>query len=465
MKSFSYLVGSLAGTRIVSRSPVLTALVLAATARPFHRRGGHSKLKRQRIVFLPKTLFREDLISVFEADDADYELWYIAREPLRRLANMYLPAHLSEYDYRSLDAAVDRRKDALRKHWQATLRLFKAIISPAAFVTCAYYYREEREFAAAAVASDIPFIALHKECITTPVSRAARQEVYGRMSGRFTGSLITTYNEDEKATIVAAGCAEPTDVDVVGCPRMDRIFAAGHATRRAPAFDVVFFSFSKSTYLPIYRKVPRWPAAVDGVPISAWNWGELYDRYHLFALRFARRHPSARVALKVKTGFDISDILRSEAGQDSLPPNLEVIPGGEGGTLAAAAKVVCGFNSTVLLEALAAKTRVIVPAFAEAELGSVAERYGTLRLGDAVSYAKSEDAMERLLLDELAHEPDRQRPFSTAERAALERYIGFTDGRSGERMRSSITRAIATHRLAMASRRTSERQPVLTHRV
>ena len=261
------------------------------------------------------------------------------------------------------------------------------------------------------------------------------------MSGRFTGSRITTYNEDEKTTIVDAGCADGAIVDVVGCPRMDHVFGGPHAAA-SRTFDVVFFSFSPSTYLPIYRKVPRWPAAIDGVPITQWSWSELYRRYHAAALRFAAAHPSLKVALKVKTGFDVSDVLRPDDRGRPLPANLEIITSGEGGSLAAAANVIAGFNSTVLLEALAAKTAVVVPAFAEAELGSTAERHGTLRLDGAVSYARTEDDLDALLAQKAAHTPDRTRPFTAEERKALERYIGFVDGQSGTRMRRSIAAAI-----------------------
>ena len=440
MKSFSYLVGSLAGTRLGSCSPVVTALIVALTARRFHRAAPRPLHQRRRIFFIPKTLFKEDLVNVFRPDDAEFELWYIAREPLRRLANAYLPGGLSEYDYRSSDETIARRKDALRHHWTDTLRILKSLIRPSAFLSCAYYYREEREFAAASLANEIPFIALHKECITTPVTRVARQEVY-KLSGRFTGSRITTYNEDEKATIVEAGCADPAIVDVVGCPRMDQVFR-GSCVATTRAFDVVFFSFSQSTYLPIYRKVPRWPAAIDGVPLPQWTWSELYRRYHAAAVRFAIAHPSLKVALKVKTGFDVSDVLGPDAPGRALPGNLEIITSGEGGSLAAAANVIAGFNSTVLLEALAAKTPVVVPAFAEAELGSTAERHGTLRLNGAVSYARSEGELDALLAAKAAGTPDRTRLFTPDERTALERYIGFFDGESGIRMRGSIARAI-----------------------
>lgn len=381
-------------------------------------------------------------MNVFRQDDTEYELWYIARESLRGIASVYLQPHLSEYNYQSVDAAIAFRKYALREHWSKTLKILKTIIRPCAFLTCAYYYREEREFAAASVANGIPFVALHKECITTPVTRVARQEIYGRMSGRFTGTRITTYNEDEKATIVAAGCADADIIDVVGCPRMDAVFTRPPSAAPARKFDVVFFSFSKTTYLPVFRKVPCWPSKVENISITPWNWSEVYNRYHTFAVAFARSHPLLKVALKVKTGFNISDVLGSGALSDNLPGNLEIISAGEGGKLAVSAKVISGFNSTVLLEALAAKTPIVVPAFAEARAGSVAERYGTLRLGATVRYAATEHSFEHLLTECAARTPDRHRSFTSDERQVLERYIGFVDGQSGRRMRNSIARAI-----------------------
>jgi hypothetical protein len=399
---------------------------------------------RRRIFFLPKTLFLDDLANVIKEDDPDFDLWYVAREPLRRIAGVYLPAHLSEYDYTSTNSEVAAGKEQLYLHWAETLRIFKKVLNPAAFVTCAYYYREEREFAAACESNGVRFVALHKECITTPVTRVARREVYERLSGRFTGTLITTYNEEEKSTIVDAGCAEADRVDVVGCPRMDHMFGkrAQADTAVAGRFDVVFFSFSETTYLPVYRRIPRWPAVVDGIRIEPWDWSELYTRYHHFAIRFASAHPALRVALKVKTGFNLSGILSDDGrSHHDLPSNLTLIAGGEGGGLAATANVVCGFNSTILLEALAARTPVIVPAFGEAELGDVREVYGTLRLDGAVEYAKSEGDLERRL-EILGREvPIRTRAFTEVERQVLERYVGFADGRSAERMRRSIARS------------------------
>ena len=447
MISFSYSVSQVLGYSFVPKSPIITAFILLLTSRRFHRdakTAGPVPRNRKRVFFLPKTLFREDLVNVFSADDPEFDLWYVSRQPLAKLADWYLLRNFSEYDYRSTNDDDARQKQALRAHWEAALRIFAKLARPSAFLTCAYYYRDQREFAAASVANGIPFVALHKECITTPIARAAREEIYGKFSGPFTGTCITTYNEEEKATMVAAGVAPAGIIDVVGCPRMDPLFRrTSGSTEATGAFDIVFFSFSKTTYLPVYRRVPKWPESIDRVKIEPWNWSQLYLRFHQFAIDFARAHPHLRIALKVKTGFNILDILEQERQREQpLPSNLQVINMGEGGTLATAAKVVCGFNSTVLLEAIASRTPVVIPTFAEAKRGSTAEKYGTLRLGKAVQYAASEMELVRLLESQSRQPPQRDREYTDDERLALERYVGFADGKSGERMRSSIAKAI-----------------------
>jgi hypothetical protein len=352
---------------------------------------------------------------------------------------------LSEYDYRSESVEISIQKEALRAHWTAALNIFKKIMQPQAFLTCAYYYRDQREFATASVAVGIPFIALHKECITTPVTRAVREEIYERYSGPFTGSLITTYNDEEKTTMVRSGAATMEKVEVVGCPRMDPLFHPAKLDLHEQSFDIVFFSFSRTTYLPVFRRIPKWPSEIQGVTISPWNWNQLYQEFHLFAIDFARLHPALRIALKVKVGFTVEDILKAqESSKLRLPPNLQIIRSGEGGSLAASASVVCGFNSTVLIEALAARTPVIVPAFAEAELGTTAEQFGTLRLGDAVSYARSACELTTMLEEQSSRRPERTRPHTNDERLAIERYAGFADGHSGERMRKSIANVISS---------------------
>ena len=442
----SFMISQLIGHRYIPKWPVITALILFLTSRRFHaapRFFWVGRPRRKRIYYLPKTLFKEDLSEVFRENDEDFELWYVSRQPLARLAELFLPNYISEYDYTNISDDVLARKEALREHWTSALSIFSRLSKPSAFLTCAFNYRDQREFASACIANGIPFVALHKECITTPITRIARENVYRDLVGPFTGTRITAYNEDERATMIAAGVAEPEIIDVVGCPRVDPFIRRRAEKSTTRAFDVVFFSFSKTTYLPVYRRVPKWPNSAGGLKIEPWDWSQLYLRFHLFTIEFASDHPELRVALKVKTGFNVLDILELvRLREQPLPPNLQIINMGEGGTLAATAKVVCGFNSTVLLEAIASCTPVIIPTFAEAERGSAAEKYGMLRLGNAVHYADSEVELARLLELQSRFLPERDRAYTDDERLVLERYVGFADGKSGERMRSSIAKVV-----------------------
>lgn len=399
---------------------------------------------RRRVFFIPKTLFAEDLVHIYTADDPDYELWYVSREPLIRISSAFLPEELSQYNYCSDSEEANIAKDELRSHWRKTLRIFSNVVKPAAFLTCAYNYLEQREFAAASVANRIPFIALNKECITTPITRAARANVYGSLSGPFTGSFITTYNEDERETLVISGCIRPDQVEVVGCPRMDPLFQDCPPNSRRAVYDIVFFSFSCHTYLPHFKGIPHWPKQIGALAIEPWDWSDLYMRFHCYVDKFARSHPTLRIALKVKTGFNIEDtLLKDSVGNSALPPNLELLTSGEGGTLAAGARVVCGFNSTVLLEALAARTPVVCPAFGEADSGTVAGKLGTLSLGSTVFYAADEEDLTRRLEALAITTPDRSRALNYDEQVTLSKYIGFLDGRSGARARTSVARAMS----------------------
>ena len=81
----SKTLSNILGFKFIPLNSFLTAFILILTLRRFYKNEKKIK-KRIKVVFLPKTLFTQDLENIFLPEDNDMELYYISREPLKILA-------------------------------------------------------------------------------------------------------------------------------------------------------------------------------------------------------------------------------------------------------------------------------------------------------------------------------------------------------------------------------------------
>jgi hypothetical protein len=120
----------------------------------------------------------------------------------------------------------------------------------------------------------------------------------------------------------------------------------------------------------------------------------------------------------------------------AIPTNFSVVKGGDPIELIEECLAVIGFNTTALLEALAAGKSVIVPDFAEARDPGMADLI--IDLGEAVHKAGSPDELKRLAGRYVDGPPEVSGELSAAAKAALRQWVGNDDGGAGQRVLEAI---------------------------
>jgi len=318
-----------------------------------------------------------------------------------------------------------------------------------AVVSGNFSYASERELAAALQERGVPFIALHKENLKTPGRVEFFERVYRERRGPFTGQKILVYNEVERDLQIRAGVAAPERIAIAGMPRLDRL----HAWRRSNAGSVqreriLFFIFSPATGMPRIARKGETPGAVrfedEEEGAGDISLRELSDQTCRAVLDVAQKNPDIAIVVKSKgRRRDLDETaklfgLRSEA---ELPPNIRIVHGGDVLPLIAEASVVCGFNSTALLEAVAAGKPIAMPWFAEAQRPEVLPYVIDLR-NVGIAATSPQDLADALI--RLARNP-RPVPaeLDTAAQDALRYWTGNADGRATARARGAILREIS----------------------
>lgn len=421
------------------RHPALVALlVVLALRRLGPRRDGQ---RRFVALLMPRPGLAEDALSAL-GNAPEFSLFILPRGIMKAIATTFLPETIDDNNYFGLSAEEEEAKAKYRTFLCRVLPILAKLCRIDVIISGNFAYFAERELHAAAEACNLPFVVLHKENLKSPARREYFEHLYRSKRGPFTGRRIIVYNGFEKQIQVAANVVRPDQVTVCGMARLDR----AHAWRRAVAGvssnsppTILFFSFGAKTGLPVLRRKLEQSATELLDPELERLTLEDTARLTVEALvAFARSNPCVQLVVKAKArgGSQIDDFRR--ACGNALPPNVELVRGGDPMPWLQRAWAVVGLNSTALLEALAMGKTVLAPVYGEA--GRPEMQPWLADFAPVVERVKS----PRELMARLSQLCDGEPPIVPVNlappvEAVLEGWGGNADGQAGERVRAALT--------------------------
>jgi hypothetical protein len=401
------------------------------------------------VVILPKEGFTEDVMTALADADA-VRVVALRRIVVKLLAAPFLPYFIDDNNYASCGSEHDTAKMRYRRFLVSLFTVLRRFMRIDAMISGNFSYATERELAAAMEEIGVPFIALHKENLKTPGRVEFFERVYRERRGPFSGRKILVYNQIERDLQIRAGVAEASRIEIVGMPRLDRMHAWRHGNMHTVQCNhILFFVFSSATGMPRVVRKGETPGQVwfeeqeesDDGDISL---AKLSDGACRALLQVALDNPDIDIVVKSKgRRRDLNETagLFGFASEAELPLNMKIVHGGDVLDLIADAAVVCGFNSTALLEAAAAGKPVVMPWFAEAEAPEVLPYLIDLR---GISIAASSPQVLQAELVKLAHQPRPVPAELDAEtRQTLAIWTGNDDGHAAMRARDAILQQLS----------------------
>lgn len=438
----------------------LSAFLFFKTLVPLSQRDNN--LHRFRMLILSGASFKEDIMTSL-GDDIQFELFSFQtiRKSFKAMARAFLPSKINDMNYRSNESSTEKAKkvycEFLRCFWKNLQRFIKFD----AVVSGNFGYFAERELANALEGLGTPFIVLHKENFKSPGRVEFYKEVYRKRRGSFGGRKILVYNEIERKVQIESGVVTPDRVIITGMPRLDRIHRWRKIEKKGQNAgikvknQVLIFSFGEKTGLPrgLPRELDHGLQKLDGEKVhrlESWEkkykkfgWWRLVENYHMAIIKAAHMAPSVKYVIKAKNippENAVMDNILSEVGP--IPKNLEVIKGGDALNYILESRLVCGFNTTGLIEAIAANKPVVVPMFDEA-IDEMLQPY-IVDMEDTVLYAKSPKELTHLLTTAVSTEglESTNNDLSEQRLKLIKRWTENVDGKSGQRVRNAILNEI-----------------------
>jgi len=206
-------------------------------------------------------------------------------------------------------------------------------------------YWQSEAFRNAARELGLPFLTLSRENLLTQYDEGL---ILDRYTGfRFTGDAVAVFGEWMREALLRAGCVREDQIVVTGAPRLD--VWSNAAAADAPRDRIVLISFADPNYY-----------APEAFRVSL-------QRFVAAAARNGAC--GARFVVKAKNKEDRLAVL-AMCGDATLPGNLEVTSSVSLEELLPRARLVVGFNSMAVFDALFTTAPLAVPDMLDTQRGT-----------------------------------------------------------------------------------------------
>jgi len=408
-------------------SPWLTAVFFVFLSREINNSGSFTVLCMRRSIFM------DDITAMAEfSGKINYRILN------RGYFNLILThftgdrerAKISESNYHNSNYGREG-KEKYRLYLDKMFPVLKKFINFKAVLVAHYGYVEQQEFVAVCNKYRMPFIVLYKEGMVSPGTHN-QWALKAHKGYKFTQAKMLVYNTNIMNAILCVNVPGLTldKIKVVGIPRTDRYFHRDSKQNKSLDKQIVLFS----AYF--YDKLSTLLPGGSQQQIEAVM--KKFEEFHKIIMDFALKHPDIKVVIKTKIYkkfFDYVNDIYKKYFREKIN-NLTITSNADSIRLIKDSKVVIGFGSTTLIEALAAGKTIISFDFGDLLADDSFDYFRSYP--GLVNYAKNKQDLEEFILnyEKYNHaDPALKQKF-------LEEFLYMPDGHSSSRAESEIIKAI-----------------------
>jgi len=334
--------------------------------------------------------------------------------------------NLSDLNYTSNNKKVNCLKKKYKNFLFNFLTILKKKYKIKVFISFNFYLAE-RELHSACSQSKIPFLILFKESIHSEFQKNYFLYTYRKIKKKFEGNQIAVYSNYAKQLLAKSGVTSINKIKVVGCSRLAASFSY---KKIKPKNQILYYAIQNDRGLPnalidtfgekFYKNFKQHKTYTKRL-----NWNSVHVRTVKILKDFAANNPQTKILIKVKVGQNIN---KNE--YKNLPKNVEFLTEGAGHKYLKFSKVVIAWNTTSLLEAIAANRFILVPYFHSHT--NFLEKFELKLKLKKNSYGFTEKDFYRKLTSLINSKYDKSNYQHNLQ--SLEYYLGNKDNKAGLRL-------------------------------
>ena len=228
-----------------------------------------------------------------------------------------------------------------------------------AFIGFNYEFKGEIELAKASEKLKIPFLLLFKESILTGIEEKYLRHILKKIE-KINSYKIAVYSDYAKKIFTETNFASKYKVDVVGCSRLSSSISY---KKKIPNDQILYYAIENrrglaDPYIDYYDSKFFKDLKNHKKYNSNFNWSHLHIKILKILKKFAIKNPGIPIIIKIKTGQS-----KNNKQYYNLPKNIKLQYYGAGHKLLEKSKVIIGWNTTAILEGIAANRFILLPYF------------------------------------------------------------------------------------------------------
>ncbi len=403
----------------------ITALLLLISLRKL-KRVKYKKIKKK-FITLHKAIGIDDIIDGYNKKESSNLYLVLDRRFLKKIYYHFVKKDkLNDYDYytKNKKILISQKKyhDYLLNIFQKVQRFYPFD----GFINFNPFYKTEVELQKVSNKLGIKFISIHKEAIHPKSYQKCLKWIYKNTANKFYGTKILTYNNFEKKMLVEANITKSNIVKVIGMPRLTRSIQFSNKNLISNNRNIILFT-STNRYLPYYNssyfKVPSNNLFKKK---TFFDFDKIQSKTFELLVKILKKENNVRLTIKMRPGQKLDLSIFNQFGN-----RVKIKTTGSGHSYLEKNNIVIAFNSTILLEAFAAKKNVFAPF----------QNYKNQELFEFNKYAicsNSAKFLEKKILNIIKHKKIKNLRDSKKIYKVLKLYTYNHDGKSGERLKNEL---------------------------
>ena len=332
--------------------PKLIGLILLITLKKIKKI--KSKKKDGNIIYLYKSIGIDDLLSTYKNTKSEYSIYFLERIYFIKIFEFFVKDDTNDFFY--IKKTSVNQKIKYKKFMSKVIIYLKKKFYLKGIISSNFLYKSDREIQKLSSEINLPFLVIHKEGVRSRNQRLVQDYIYKNRIGKFLGSKIFVYNEDEKNSLIKNGIADNSKIIVTGCPRLDKYFKIKKTKFKK---KIVFFLVQENYGLPIYNNKWFVPQNMKKkIKLNNFTWKNIAKDFNEKIVNFAKKNPDYQIIIKGKIGYSHEQLKYFENHNFE---NVKFVNIGNSYELIKSSSIVVAFSSTVLLEAVAANKIIFSP--------------------------------------------------------------------------------------------------------
>lgn len=383
-----------------------------------------------------------DLSEAYVNKHSDIRYLIFPRIVLKDVFNHFLRFQVTDYCYKDIgDLELRENKKKYYDYLKSCILILKKIIKFDAIISFNIFYYAERELQKVSKDLKIKYLVLMKEGISPKIRDKQLIWTIKNLSGNYFGDYVITYNRRRMKVLIDSGAVKKNKIEAIGVPRYDKIFNYSKNLKQRKTLvyyslrmDAGFFDSSgepPEKYKDIFKNIPKQKSISKKKFNNILNKNE--KKMITILTEFAKKNANYDVIVKYKNGEEANFYHKPK----NIPKNLKFIHGGSGYKLLKHCKLAIGFNSSALIEAVLASSKVLVVSFG---IKNSKFKDSFLEYGGHAEYISNEYLMKKKINDIMLNGKltKIKKPF---KKKFIDQ-VGYLDFKSGNRLIKVIKKNI-----------------------